>query len=118
MINPMIAIRVVIAFMFAGFVWCVYWLGYHEGRMTAELVAAQQADKLRQKVQLAQEAARKSDAALLIAQASAAQARIETVIKKEVIYRDKIKVASVASCVSASGLLDLYDASLGVATNP
>jgi len=36
------------------------------------------------------------------------------VVKREVIYRDKIKDPAVRDCVASSGLLDLYDASLGL----
>ena len=36
------------------------------------------------------------------------------VIKKEVIYRERIKDPVVHRCVADSGLLDLYDASLGL----
>ena len=47
-------------------------------------------------------------------QALAAQKRTEIVIKKEVIYRDKIKDVAVRDCVANSGLLDVYDATLGL----
>ena len=44
----------------------------------------------------------------------AAQKRTEIVIKREVIYRDKLKDVAVHDCVANSGLLDLYDATLGL----
>ena len=44
----------------------------------------------------------------------AEQKRTEIVIKREVIYRDKIKDVAVRDCVANSGLLDLYDATLGL----
>ena len=47
-------------------------------------------------------------------QAQAAQKRTEIVIKKEVIYRDKIKDVATRDCVANSGLLDVYDATLGL----
>ena len=46
--------------------------------------------------------------------AKIAQKRTEIVIKKEVIYRDKIKDVAVRDCVANSGLLDVYDATLGL----
>lgn len=58
------------------------------------------------------------DLQLAEAQTIAAQKRTETVIKKEVIYRDKIKTVSVRECVADSGLLDLYDATLGLSDTP
>ena len=54
------------------------------------------------------------DQQLADSQAQAAQKRTETIIKKEVIYRDKIKTVAVRDCVADSGLLDLYDATLGL----
>ena len=56
------------------------------------------------------------DQQLADSQAQAAQKRTETIIKKEVIYRDKIKTVAVRDCVADSGLLDLYDATLGLSS--
>ena len=54
------------------------------------------------------------DQQLAGSQAEAAQKRTEIVIKKEVIYRDKIKDVAVRDCVANSGLLDVYDATFGL----
>ena len=54
------------------------------------------------------------DQQLVASQEEAAQKRTEIVIKREVIYRDKIKTVAVRDCVADSGLLDLYDATLGL----
>ena len=54
------------------------------------------------------------DQQLAASQEEAAQKRTEIVIKREVIYRDKIKDVAVRDCVANSGLLDLYDATLGL----
>ena len=54
------------------------------------------------------------DQQLAESQAQAAQKRTDTIIKKEVIYRDKIKTVAVRDCVANSGLLDVYDATLGL----
>lgn len=54
------------------------------------------------------------DQQLAEAQAKAAQVRTVEVIKKEVVYRDRIKEVAVANCVRDSGLLQLYDATLGL----
>ena len=54
------------------------------------------------------------DQQLADSQAQAAQKRTDTIIKKEVIYRDKIKTVAVRDCVANSGLRDLYDATLGL----
>ena len=54
------------------------------------------------------------DQQLAAIQEEAAQKRTEIVIKREVIYRDKIKDVAVRDCVANSGLLDLYDATLGL----
>ena len=54
------------------------------------------------------------DQQLAASQEEAAQKRTEIVIKREVIYRDKIKDVVVRDCVANSGLLDVYDATLGL----
>ena len=54
------------------------------------------------------------DQQLAQAQQAAKNARTETVIKREVIYRDRIKNVAVRDCVANSGLLDVYDATLGL----
>ena len=56
------------------------------------------------------------DQQLAASQSEAAQKRTEIVIKREVIYRDKIKTVAVRDCVADSGLLDLYDATLGLSS--
>ena len=54
------------------------------------------------------------DQQLATSQAQAAQKRTVVVVQKEIIYRDKIKDVVVRDCVSNSGLLDVYDATLGL----
>ena len=54
------------------------------------------------------------DQQLAASQADAAQKRTEIVIKREVIYRDKIKDVAVRDCVANSGMLEVYDATLGL----
>ena len=54
------------------------------------------------------------DQQLAASQEEAAQKRTEIVIKREVIYRDKIKNVATHDCVADSGLLDIYDATLGL----
>ena len=56
------------------------------------------------------------DQQLAESQTQEAQKRTETIIKKEVIYRDKIKTVAVRDCVANSGLLDVYDATLGLSS--
>ena len=57
------------------------------------------------------------DKQLADSQALAAQKRTEIVIKREVIYRDKIKDVDVRDCVASSGLLDVYDATIGLSNS-
>ena len=54
------------------------------------------------------------DQQLAASQALAAQKRTVVVVQKEIIYRDKIKDVAVRDCVANSGLLDVYDATLGM----
>ena len=58
------------------------------------------------------------DQQLAASQADAAQKRTVVVVQKEIIYRDKIKDTVVRDCVADSGLLDLYDATLGLSDTP
>lgn len=57
------------------------------------------------------------DLQLAQAQQAARNARTETIIKREVIYRDRIKNVAVRDCVANSGLLDVYDATLGLSNS-
>lgn len=54
------------------------------------------------------------DQQLADSQALAAQKRTVVVVQKEVIYRDRIKDVATRDCVANSGLLDLYDSTLGL----
>ena len=54
------------------------------------------------------------DQQLAESQSLAAQKRTVVMVQKEVIYRDKIKDVAVRDCVANSGLLDVYDATLGL----
>ena len=54
------------------------------------------------------------DQQLAASQGEVAQKRTEIVIKKEFVYRDRIKNVAVRDCVANSGLLDVYDATLGL----
>ena len=99
----------------------VWYHGYHtadaawqlrdDERKLSEAATANQAWAERFTLQ-AQLATR--DQQLAEAQQAASEARTETIIKREVIYRDKIKTVAVRDCVANSGLLDLYDATLGL----
>lgn len=57
------------------------------------------------------------DQQLAASQAESAQKRTVVVVQKEVIYRDKIKDVAVRDCVANSGLLDVYDATLGLSSS-
>lgn len=57
------------------------------------------------------------DVQLAAEQSKAAEVRTVEVIKKEVVYRDHIKNPDTARCVANSGLLDLYDATLGLSNS-
>ena len=89
--------------------WC-----YHAGAASARADAAEQAveawaERFALQAQLATR-----DQQLADSQALAAQKRTEIVIKREVIYREKIKDVAVRDCVADSGLFELYNSTLGV----
>ena len=99
----------------------VWYHGYHTAyaawqlrdteRKLSEAATANQswAERLTLQAQLATR-----DQQLVEAQQAASEARTETIIKREVIYRDKIKTVAVRDCVANSGLLDIYDATIGM----
>ena len=57
------------------------------------------------------------DQQLAASHEEAEQKRTEIVIKREVIYRDRIKDVAVRDCVANSGLLDVYDATIGLSNS-
>ena len=87
------------------------WKAKDVERKLSEASAANQAWAERWTLQ-AQLATR--DQQLAEAQAKASQVRTVEVIKREVVYRDRIKEVAVRDCVRDSGLLQLYDAALGL----
>ena len=83
-------------------------VSYERLKQTESLNKAhEQRDKLQIKLD-------QSDQSLVAEQYKKQQVRVETVIKKEVVYRDRIKNITVHDCVRDSGVLELYDASLGM----
>ena len=87
------------------------WTQQDTDRKLAEAATANQAWAERFTLQ-AQLATR--DQQLADSQALAAQKRTVVVVQKEVIYRDRIKDVAVRDCVANSGLLDYYDATIGL----
>ena len=101
-----------------GAVWCH---GYHTRDLSAireaqalELKRTQDANQAWAERFALQGQLATRDQQLAAAQSEAAQRRTETVIKTEVIYRDRIKNVAVRDCVANSGLLDYYDATIGL----
>lgn len=91
-----------------------HWFAYSTGADSVELrhanatlVAIGQRDGYRDKLTI-------RDQELAEAQARANQVRTETIIKTEVVYRDRIKNSDTRQCIADSGLLELYDATLGL----
>lgn len=104
---------VIVAVMALTTMW-TYDQGYESGRSAAELDTAQQANKAwAQRFTLESQLATR-DAQLTEAQQAASAVRTETVTKREVIYRDRIKVRTVRDCVADSGVFEFYNSTLGV----
>ena len=57
------------------------------------------------------------DQQLAASQALTARKRTVVVVQKEIIYRDRIKDVAVRDCVANSGLLDVYDATIGLSNS-
>ena len=89
--------------------WC-----YHTGAASVRAEAAEQAVEVwGERAALAGRLSA-ADQRLATAQALIMQGVAIEVTKREVVYRDKIKTVAVRDCVANSGLLDVYDATLGL----
>ncbi|MGL5776082.1 MAG: hypothetical protein ACRCYB_12250 [Aeromonas veronii] len=92
----------------------VYFKGYVAGVTDVRTDTAQQANTAWvQRFTLESQLATR-DAQLAEAQQAASAVRTETITKREVIYRDRIKVRTVRDCVNDSGVWQLYNSTLGV----
>lgn len=107
--NQVISVVVALAIM-AG----IYMFGYSEGKSDANAKATQAELALRNQREELQKKLDASDVALLEAKKERDSARAKEVIKYVTVYRDKIKDPVVADCVNHSGLLELYNSTLGL----
>jgi hypothetical protein len=94
------------------FVICTYWLGYYHGKQSVKLddfkeykAAVEARDALQEKLNA-------SDVELQKMQRELKEARDKKVVEKVTIYRDRIKDSTTAQCITESGILDLYDATV------
>lgn len=91
-----------------------YYMGYSRASTSEQLDEATRANNLWVERSVLAGKLAESDRKLAESQALIMQGVGVQVIKREVIYRDKIKDPAVRDCVADSGLLELYDASLGL----
>ena len=92
--------------------WC-----YHAGAASVRADAAEQAvDAWGERAALAGRLSA-ADQQLATAQSLIMQGIAVEVTKREVIYRERIKDPIVHRCVADSGLLDVYDATLGLSSS-
>lgn len=91
---------------------------YLHGRSTAtselEAEQAKQHNKQWSELFTLQAQLQTRDIQLAQEQAEKEKVRTETVIKKEIIYRDRIKSPDMSKCIADSGLLDLINAACGL----
>lgn len=94
------------------FVICTYWLGYYHGKQSVKLddfkeykAAVEARDALQEKLNA-------SDVELQKMQRELKEARDKKVVEKVIVYRDQIKDSTTAQCITESGILDLYDATV------
>ena len=110
-IPPWAKLSATLALLAAYGAWC-----YHSGAASVRAEAAEQAVEVwGERAALAGRLSA-ADQRLATAQALIMQGVAIEVTKREVIYRDKIKTVAVRDCVANSGLLDVYDATLGLSS--
>jgi len=91
-----------------------YYMGYSRASTSEQLDEAARVNSLWVERSVLAGKLAESDRKLAESQALVMHGVGVQVIKREVIYRDKIKDPAVRDAVVASGLLNLYDASLGL----
>lgn len=89
-----------------------FWWGYSQGKQSVKLddfkeykAAVEARDALQEKLNA-------SDVELQKMQRELKEARDKKVVEKVTIYRDRIKDSTTAQCITESGILDLYDATV------
>lgn len=89
-----------------------FWWGYSQGKRSVKLddfkeykAAVEARDALQEKLNA-------SDVELQKMQRELKEARDKKVVEKVTIYRDRIKDSTTAQCITESGILDLYDATV------
>lgn len=107
--NHLIGVAVALAIM-AG----IYLFGYSEGKSDANAKATQAELALRNQRDELQKKLDASDVALLEAKKERDSARAKEVVKYVTVYREKIKDPAVADCVKHSGIIELYNSTIGL----
>ena len=107
-IPAWVKLSAVLALLAAYGAWC-----YHAGAASARADAAEKAAEAWGEQAALSGRLSVADQHLATAQALIMQGVAVEVTKREVIYRDRIKVPAIAKCVVGSGLLELIDSSHG-----
>ena len=89
-----------------------HWYAYQHGRKTESMETAQSISVAYAKRDALNSKLSERDRQLAEANERAKDVRTETITKKEIVYRDRIKTVTVRECVSNSGLFELYNATL------
>ena len=92
-------------------------LGWLHGDWRVRGIEREAAERIAEVVQQREElrgSLAATDLQLASAQAKAADVREVEVIKQKVVYRDRIQTVTVRDCVDSSGILQLYNAALGL----
>ena len=90
-----------------------HWYAYQHGRKTELMISTQSASIAHTKRDELNRKLSERDRQLAEANERAKDVRTETITKKEIVYRDRIKTVTVRECVSNSGLFELYNATIG-----
>lgn len=104
--------NVILAGVIGSIIIAVYAMGYFSGKNAVKLNDFKEYKSVVEARDALQEKLNASDVELQKKQQELKEVRSKKVVEKVTIYRDRIKDSTTAQCVKASGILDLYDATV------
>lgn len=104
--------NVILAGVIGSIMVAVYAMGYFSGKNAVKLDDFEEYKAAIEARDALQEKLNASDVELQKKQQELKEARDKKVVEKVIVYRDRIKDSTTAQCITESGILDLYDATV------